>query len=243
MTHAPDRHGFIDARLPAYLRLRDRLTQRIAAGEWHADQALPSENQLAQEGGLSVGTVRKALQMLVDEGLLERRQGAGTYLRKPAFDAALFRFFLLSGDDTAIPVSRILSRQRRTASDAIAAILGTRDAFRVERLRINHGEVLLAEEIWLAAARFPGFDTLDEAAFGPLLYPLYLERWGVLVVAAADEVSFRPAPEIIATHLGVAPGAPLAVVERSVTGADGAVIEWRRACGRAERFRYRSRIS
>ena len=73
-----------DARLPAYLRLRDELAARIAAGEWRTDEALPSDNRLARDGDLSVGTVRKAVQMLVDEGLLERRQGSGTYLRKPA---------------------------------------------------------------------------------------------------------------------------------------------------------------
>src|SRR5690606_5211180 len=98
-----------DTRLPAYLRLRDDIARRIAAGEWGPDDVLPSENKLSAQHALSVGTVRKAIQQLVDEGLLERRQGSGTFLRKPAFDATLFRFFQAREADGApsIPTSRL----------------------------------------------------------------------------------------------------------------------------------------
>ena len=82
-----------DDRLPAYVRLRDTLATRIANGEWTPDQPIPSEARLAKEYGLSVGTVRKGVDGLVDEGLLERRQGSGTFVRAPSFNATLFRFF------------------------------------------------------------------------------------------------------------------------------------------------------
>ncbi|WP_185984555.1 GntR family transcriptional regulator [Aureimonas mangrovi] len=233
----------IDQRLPAYAQLRDRLAARIAAGEFRPGAAFPSENQLAGETGLSVGTVRRAMQQLVDEGLLERRRGSGTFLRSPAFDVSLFRFFAVeTRGERTIPTSRLVLRSRAAPPAAVAAVLGTDDAVRIERIRSVGADVVLAEEIWVPQARFPGIETIAEAEIGPLLYPFYLDRFGVLVSSATDDVSFEPADAHNARRLGVEEGAPLAVIERTARAVDGAVVEWRVAYGDATRFRYRSRI-
>ena len=233
-----------DSRLPAYLRLRDDIARRIAAGEWQPDQALPSDNRLAADHALSVGTVRKALQQLVDEGLLERRQGSGTYLRKPAFDATLFRFFQVRepGSSQSIPTSRLISRAVVAAPAHVAEALGTADVIRIERLRCLSEQPLLSEEIYIPRARFDGFETLPDDAIGPLLYPVYFERFGVFVARAEDEVRFGAATEITARRLGLGAGDPVAIIERTAFAMTGEAIEWRRASGRADRFRYRSRI-
>ncbi len=233
-----------DRRLPAYVQLRDALATRVARGEWGPDTALPSENQLTAETGLSVGTVRKAIQTLVDEGLLERRQGSGTYLRKRAFNASLFRFFAMQPADgeATIPSSRILARKAATAPDAVARVLGTAECIRLDRLRGQADALLLSEEIWLPSSRFAGIESLEDGQFGPLLYPLYLERFNVFIASAMDDVSFAPASATVAARLGLEPGAPTAVIERTAYTVDGAAVEWRIAHGPAERFRYRSRL-
>jgi GntR family transcriptional regulator len=234
----------VDDRLPAYLQLRDRLAGQIAAGTWRVDEALPSENVLAQQTGLSVGTVRRAMQALVDEGLLERRRGSGTFLKKPAFDASLFRFFsvqLPDGQGT-IPSSRLTSRQIAPAPAPFRALFGNVEAIHIERLRGVSGQVLLAEDIWIPSSRFAGFESMPEAEIGPLLYPVYMSRFGVLVARIVDDVSFATADGKMAERLGLPQGAPLAVVERIAYAADGTPVEWRVACGSATWFRYRSRI-
>ncbi|MAM74333.1 GntR family transcriptional regulator [uncultured Tistrella sp.] len=240
-----------DERLPAYLRLRDELAARIAAGEWGPDHALPSENALARDHRLSVGTVRKAVQQLVDEGLLERRQGSGTYLRKPAFDATLFRFFQMQGrfqmqgpgeDARSIPKSQLITRVRMTAPEPVAAILGTADTIRIERVRSLSGRPILAEEIYIRADRFEGLESLPAHELGPLLYPVYYDRFGVFVARAIDDVSFGQADATTATRLGIAEGAPVACIERTAFTIDGTAVEWRIARGDALNFRYRSRI-
>lgn len=231
-----------DTRLPAYMQLRDMLAARVARGEWSSETPLPSENQLKAETGLSVGTVRKSMQMLVDEGLLERRQGSGTFLRKRAFDATLFRFFAVGTDSDTIPQSRLVARTIAQAPAAVASVLGTTECIRLERLRSHADSVLLAEEIWLPYDRFAGIETMPEPEFGPLLYPLYLDRFGVFIASAVDEVSFAPAPAVIATRLGIATDTPAAVIERTAFAADGTAVEWRIAHGPSDRFRYRSRL-
>ncbi|KYO50887.1 GntR family transcriptional regulator [Tistrella mobilis] len=234
-----------DERLPAYLRLRDELAARIAAGEWGPDRALPSENALARDHRLSVGTVRKAVQQLVDEGLLERRQGSGTYLRKPAFDATLFRFFQMQGpgeDARSIPKSQLITRVRMTAPEPVAAILGTADTIRIERVRSLSGRPILAEEIYIRADRFEGLESLPAHELGPLLYPVYYDRFGVFVARAIDDVSFGRADATTAARLGIAEAAPVACIERTAFTIDGTAVEWRIARGDALNFRYRSRI-
>lgn len=233
-----------DDRLPAYARLRDDLASRIAAGEWAAGEALPSDNRLAAETGLSVGTVRKAVQQLVDEGLLERRQGSGTFLRKPAFNATLFRFFQLREADgsASIPSSRLISRVRVRAPEPVAAILGEQDVIRIERLRLISDQPLLSEDIYIPYAQFAGFETLPGDQIGPLLYPVYHEHFGIFVTRADDEVSFGRADSMTARRLKVETGDPVAIIERSAFAMSGQPVEWRIARGPANRFRYHSRI-
>lgn len=233
-----------DERLPAYVRLRDELARRIASGEWGSGEALPSDNRLAAETGLSVGTVRKAVQHLVDEGLLERRQGSGTYLRPPAFNATLFRFFQLrNADGTAsIPSSRLISRASVAAPAEIAERLSDAEVIRIDRLRMVSDQPMLSEEIYIPRGRFVGFETLDDALIGPLLYPVYLERYGVMVARAEDEVSFERADAVTARRLNLEPEDPVAVIRRTAFALTGEAVEWRIARGPADRFRYHSRI-
>lgn len=66
-----------DGRLPRYQRLRDEMVALIAAREWRPGEAIPTEQALSQSYGLAVGTVRKAVDLLVAEGMLERFQEEG----------------------------------------------------------------------------------------------------------------------------------------------------------------------
>lgn len=235
-----------DTRLPAYIRLRDTFTARIAQGEWTPDRPIPSEARLAEEFDVSIGTVRKAVDGLVDEGLLERRQGSGTRVRAPSFNATLFRFFPIreaDGSPLSIPSSQIIQRSAAEAPDKAARVLDTRDVIKIVRLRCLLDQPVLFEEIYIPTSRFAGFETLAEASIGPLLYPLYFEHFGVLVKRAADEVSFGRASERVAQQLQIQPGDPLAVIERTAFDIENTPIEWRIASGSATKFRYRSEIN
>lgn len=235
-----------DARLPAYARLRDTLASRIASGEWHAAAPIPSEAKLAAEYAISVGTVRKAVDGLVSEGLLERRQGSGTFVRRPSFDATLFRFFQVrpaDGAPSTIPNSDLILRARSEAPPEAARALGVRDAIRIVRLRSLADEPVLFEDIYIPAKRFSGFETLPEDALGPLLYPIYFEHFGILVRRATDDLSFGEADRQVAQRLNIAPRAPTAVIRRTAYGADGEPVEWRIAHGSAAKVRYRSEIT
>ena len=235
-----------DQRLPAYARLRDALAARIGSSEWGPDHPIPTESHIAREYKVSIGTVRKAVDGLVSEGLLERRQGSGTFVRRPSFDATLFRFFQIRGSDgsrTSIPSSHLLMRAATKAPKEAEQALNTKDVIKIVRVRSLSNEPILYEEIYIPNDRFSGFETLPDKDIGPLLYPVYFESFGILVNRAIDDLSFGTATVEVAKRLVISRGDPVAVIRRTAFDIHGQAVEWRIARGSAARFNYRSEIS
>ena len=65
---------------PVYIQIHNELRENIEAGKWQIGEKIPAERELAAEFGVSRMTLRQAIQTLVDDGILERRVGAGTYV-------------------------------------------------------------------------------------------------------------------------------------------------------------------
>lgn len=232
-----------DDRLPRYQRLRDDLAARINRQEWRPGEPISSEAELSATYGMAVGTVRKAIDQLVADGVLERHQGRGTYVRRARFNSSLFRFFRFQSEsgERRVPESRILRRESIAAPSAVASALRLREGdpvISLSRLRLIGGIPLLAEEIWLERSRFEALLTIDTSEFGDLLYPLYEERCEQVVVSAEETLTVEIAPPLHARLLGLEPGSPLVVIERVALDLERRPIEWRRSRGPADRFRY-----
>ncbi|MEZ2223123.1 MULTISPECIES: GntR family transcriptional regulator [Rhizobium] len=233
----------LDDRLPRYQRLRDDLAARINRQEWRPGESIPSEAELSATYGVAVGTVRKAIDQLVADGVVERHQGRGTYVRRARFNSSLFRFFRFQSEsgERRVPESRILRRESIAAPSAVASALRLREGdpvISLSRLRLIGGVPLLAEEIWLERSRFEALLTIDTSEFGDLLYPLYEERCEQVVVSAEETLTVEIAPPLQARLLGLEPGSPLVVIERVAFDLERRPIEWRRSRGPADRFRY-----
>lgn len=236
-----------DARLPLYQRLRDHLAERIANHAWRPGEAIPTEAELAAAHGLSIGTVRKAIDCLVADGILERQQGRGTFVRRARFNSSLFRFFRFQSEsgERRVPQSRILSRKELPAPSAAASALRIppgEPVISLSRLRLIDGVPLLAEEIWLQKARFAAIMEIESRDFSDLLYPLYEDRCGQVVVSADEVLTVETANAMQARLLRLQPGAPLIVIERLAFDLERRPIEWRRSRGPADRFRYHAEI-
>lgn len=235
-----------DPRLPLHARLRDDLARRLAAGEWPADTALPSEAALAASYGVAVNTLRRAFEQLAREGLVERRQGRGTFVRRPALRGSMLRFFRQAereGGAEILPESRILRRAvaplPEWAAHGLGVAAGLR-GLRLERVRSWAGAPLLVEEIWLRLPDFARLAKRSPESFGALLYPLYESECARVVARVEDEITVGRADAALARQLGIAAGEPVVEIGRVAFTADGVAIEARRAWGRADRFRYRA---
>jgi GntR family transcriptional regulator len=236
-----------DPRLPIYLRLQDELSGRIASQEWRAGEAIPSESELSGRYRVSVGTLRKALDLLVAEGQLERIQGKGTFVRRPRFDSSLFRFFRFQNQAGVrrIPKGRVLGVEVISPPQAVASRLNLAagaQAIHLDRLRLMDAVPLLVESIWLPQDRFAALAELRPEQFGDLLYPLYEERCGQTVASAEETLTAEAVSPDHAHLLGIQPGAPVMVIERLAFGYDHQPLEWRRSRGPADQFLYTATI-
>lgn len=232
-----------DDRLPRYQRLRDELAQQISLNRWRPGEAIPTEAALASEYAISVGTVRKAIDALVSEGVLERQQGRGTFIRRPQFQSSLFRFFRFQGlnGERLVPESRILAIETVVAPSAVSQALalpaGT-EVIRLIRLRLLESTPVLAEEIWLPKSRFLPLLDVDLQRQGPLLYPIYESLCGQVVARAAETLTAEAANDVHARLLDIDVHSPVVVIERLACDYAGTPLEWRRSRGHASHFRY-----
>lgn len=227
-----------------YGALAAALKARILAGEWPPGSAMPAEQTLAAEHGVALGTLRQALALLVEQGLVDRVHGKGTFVRSGLSGAPMLRFFRF-GDATAPttepPRSRILSRDIAAAPPDVRQALGLpagATALRLRRLRSVSSQPRLHEEIWLPMPLFAVLAEGDAAAWGDLLYPLFAERCGVHVHRAQDTIGFGRLAAAPARALKLPTGHPCARVQRQAYDLAGRCIEWRTTLGDADAFHY-----
>ena len=217
---------------PLYAQVQDLLVERLASGHWRPGDLLPSEPRLAEEFGVSQGTVRKALDRLADRNVVVRRQGKGTYVASYTPDRALFHFFHLVADDgeRELPESRVVSRRSGRALHLERERLGVAEGagvVRIVRVRSLRGRAVLAERISVARELFPGLEALAEEDLPNTLYALYESRYGLSVARAEERLKAVEADAEDAALLGLAEGTPLLEIDRVALSYDQRPLEWR----------------
>jgi GntR family transcriptional regulator len=226
------------------LALRDRILQ----GEWAPGDTIPAESTLAQSYGVALGTIRQALALLVEDGVLQRRHGKGTFVTKGVDGASMMRFFRFRGvRDGAPPApqSRILSSRIRHASAHEAQAFGlTKDAqvLQLERLRSLDDEPCLLETIVLPLPLFGPLVDANTDSWDDLLYPMLQERCGVVIQKTHDSLSFSQLNATQAKRLKLAAAHPCVLVERQAFDMAGRCVELRTTRGDAFSFKYTTQL-
>lgn len=223
------------------------LRERILAGEWAPGTPIQAESALAQSFGVALGTVRQALALLVEDGLLERRQGKGTFVSAGLAGASMMRFFRFRSPEAGVapPQSRIVSRRARPADAAERAAFAQEagaQVLQLERVRSIDTEPCLLETVVLPLPMFGALVDSDPAGWGDLLYPLYQERCGVLIHQAEDHVSFGQLSAAQARRLRLEAAHPCAVVRRRAFDRLGRCVELRTTRGDAFAFEYTAQV-
>jgi GntR family transcriptional regulator len=215
---------------PLYQQVKDLLIERLIGGYWKPGDLLPSEFQLAEELGVSQGTVRKALDEMTAGNLLVRRQGRGTYVAEHDQEHALFHFFKMTDRNglPLVPESRVLRRARGPAKPVEAARLAlARDAevTRIIRVRSLGGRPAIFERIVLPTALFPGL--LDGRELPNTLYTLFARDYGITVARAEERLTAVAAGAEAAKYLEIERDTPLLSIDRTALALNGQPVEWR----------------
>ena len=202
-----------------YLEVRARLIEGISAGEWPPGEAIPSEAALADTFGVAIGTVRKAVDGLVAERALVRRQGKGTFVAEHDGGRLLFHFFHIVGRDgtKSYPEVRTLAFGRARATDDEARSLGIPahdKVIRIRNLLSLAGEAGIVDDITLSADLFPGLSEKIFRARGNTIYHLYQSRYGINVLRTDERLRAILATVELGGLLQVPTGAPLLEIRR-----------------------------
>jgi GntR family transcriptional regulator len=243
MTYANSPSGKPPSAL--YKDVKNRLMRGLVAGEWKAGQALPSEWRLAGRYGVSVGTVRRAVDELVAEKIVRRRQGSGTYVTTHTEDHQLYYFFHIVGKDGGKepPTHELLSFRRGRADGEAASRL---KIARGERIYRMHNVLKLAgrpavfDEITVPAVLFPDLSRSLFAARAGTIYGLYQSRYGINVVRISERLSAARAQARQAAGLGMREGEPVLLIKRVAYTYHDTPVEYRLSCVNTGQHEYLS---
>lgn len=221
--------------LPVYLQISEMLQREVSAGRLLDGERFAPEREMARDMGVSVGTLRKALNELERLGMLERRQGSGNYVRAVAKPDGVYAFFRLElPQGGGLPTADLLDVAR------IRPPVGPfEEAHRIRRLRRLSGTPVALEEIWLDGA------VTSEIAPGDLsesLYHYYKTALGFWISRAEDRIGLDASPDWGGAAHGVADGAPCAFVERLSWAQGREPVEYSRTWFNTDRARYVSRL-
>jgi len=151
--------------VPRYLRLRNVLADAIAEGRWAPGSRLPAEYELAAGSGLSLGTVQRALGLLVDEGILLRRHGAGTFVNRveaPVAASFLHSQFLDEETGQLLPVyAHVPRRSKAPKPGAWCRHFEGAQVACLERTQSVAREFMVHTRLYFNAQRFPGLAAAD----------------------------------------------------------------------------------
>lgn len=230
-----------DSPVPVWAQIEDGLAARICGGDMKVGDRLPAERDLAEELCVSRGTIRQALDALAARGLVERGVGRGTFVAAGKVEVRLNEVagFTEQMARAGLQANARVLRAGVTAAPAtVAAALDLEQgapALRVERLRLAGRLPLTLEDSWIPEARFPGMADLDlRGSIYALMGELY-DRAPVRVTEALEPVI---AQEHSAQALGVEPGSPLMLVERTAFDGAGVPVEHARDLHRGDRARF-----
>jgi GntR family transcriptional regulator len=226
-TIAPDAAG-----MPLYRAVKRALLKSIELGTVAPGDALPSETELAAEFGVSVGTLRRAVDDLVAEHILVRRQGRGTFVATHTSDRFLFQFFHVERSDglRQAPEVELVSFERIRLDDDAAVALNLKPgepALQIEnRLRLQ-GRPVVHDRLVIPAALFRGLTEKRWRERPSTIYHLYQSEFAITVVRAFERLRAVGADRAAARVLGVPQGQPVLQVRRVALDLGGHPVEWR----------------
>jgi len=231
----------LHSRVPRYHRIAEALRERIRVGELPSGARLENQRQLAKSFGVTLMTLRQALELLEREHLITRRHGLGTFVAAPSIDYDILQLQRFAGDlcakgervATRLLATRFAAADRRVAE--ALRLAGRPRVLVVERLRLVDDHPMSLQRSFLPS---PLGDEVIRAdlALTPLHQVLEF-KLGVVITRASETVSAVRLGRREARDLGCHAGEPAFESERVSYDADGTPVVFDRAFIPGDRFR------
>lgn len=229
--------------IPLYYQIAEEIRNKIHRGEYTVGSALPAERELAEMYDVSRNTVRQAIIELVNEGILIRRHGIGTFTAPPKLEHVLNRLTSFSEDMAQRNMkagSRTISFVTRLPTPVECSNLSIHEHDQVvECVRLRSADdVPMALEITvLVNSLCPGLSAAD-LGDGASLYAILAERWSVCIVRATQSIEPTLATPYEAELLDVQPQSAMLLMHRIAYDQNCRTVEYTKSIYRGDRYKF-----
>lgn len=226
---------------PVYIQIHNEIKRAIEAGKWKVGERIPAERELSTQFSVSRMTLRQAISTLVDEGILERKVGSGTYVASQKVQekvSGVTSFTELMEAQGKKPSSRTISYH--TSEPSLSE---------VEKLQLNDGDLVLRMErirfadsvpICYETATIPEklVNDFSKSEVTKSLYKTLEEKAGLVIGRADQTVSAMLASEKVSEYLDIKRGDAILRLHQLSYAQDGTPFEYVRTQYVGERFEF-----
>lgn len=216
---------------PKYKVAYGALLSRLVSGRYPVGGRLPTEDELARTFDISRVTIRRSLDMLVNEGFLERRQGSGYTVisLSPPSSMCLSSFtdaMLRAGREPTSKLIRISTQEADTHGEDLIEELRYERLTCIERLRLVDDEPQMLVRTFVPARLISNAtpDDFPNSGHEQSILRIFKQRFGLEWNAACEDISPAGAPRDVAKYLKIEPGRPLLVQACTAFDEDGGVV-------------------
>ncbi|MEE8120117.1 MAG: GntR family transcriptional regulator [Anaerolineales bacterium] len=240
-------NAHIKIAVPIYIQIAESLLERITTGDLAPEERLPSERELSKTLNVSRMTLRAALRVLDNKGLLVRRPGDGTYVAKPKIDRQADKLapFTESMRSRGYEASaQLIVFERRLAEVSVAnslKILISAPIYYFQRLRLINREPVLLEACSMPVYRFSNLEAFDLEKRS--IYEILETEYDVVPHHSQQSLEAVSATDYEAELLGIETGAPLMLERRVASDNNDSPFEYGHDLYRGDRFRFNTEIA
>ncbi|MDR3190984.1 MAG: GntR family transcriptional regulator [Lactobacillaceae bacterium] len=226
---------------PIYIRIHDEIREAIDTGRWVPGDKIPAERELAVQFNVSRMTLRQAVMLLVDEGILERRVGSGTFVSAAKVQEQLdgvssFTDMMAAAGKTATSrvISFHISQASRSEIEQLQIAPDT-DVLRMERVRFGDDEPIAFEIASIPAVLVEG---LSREVLTKSLYQALISEKGLRVGRAEQVMTAAAATERVADLLQIKRSDPVLILRQVTYDVDSQPFEYVRTQYVGSRFEF-----
>jgi GntR family transcriptional regulator len=227
---------------PKYVQLSEWIRGMIERGRYSLGERIPSEIRLSRMSGINRNTVRQALFKLVEEGVLTKINGVGTFVSSSVIDKVTYplkNITSLSYELTKLGIKSktvLVSKKIVAPPDDLSEklMLGKdRRAIQIKRVRYGNGMPLVLERSYYSYKEFKKILSMD---IPDSLYRTLTKSFGVTLDHSVQTLRSIALPDRDAAMLGVEPGFPATLQESIIYDVDNIVVEVLHSCYRGDKF-------
>ncbi len=232
---------------PLYYQVEEDLRKRIRNGEFKEGDLFPSERELIETYKVSRLTIRRAVDNLVEQGLLEKKQGKGTFVTRPKINHRVGSLYSSSEEfllNNYIVKTKVIECKKTLPDNEVCEKLRfsncKEEIFYLERIRYANEIPAAYIKCYLPYRFVPGIEKIDFT--NNYLYKTLEDVYKLELYEAYEIIEATLVDETGAKYLGLKEGAPVLLNQRVTYLSDGQIIEYEKILYRSDIFKYHNRL-